>query len=137
MSSSTAKPSKSGKSLISKITHHHKLNPADVVEVSDSASTISKTPLIPETKEPFKSMSKEEQETFNTLMEKAKVMSSEEFQEYLRQHKEEVEEKYRKLGGGVVGLAWIWRDPTSKLSQTQGVSKAKMLIGILAVLGPL
>ena len=61
---------------------------------------------------------------YNTLMEKAQTMSPEEFKVYLREHMDGVEEKYRKVGGGVLGGQWIFRDPTGKFS-------TKMVLGCI------
>jgi len=94
---------KSNNSLISKIFRR-----GSKLDTSDSASTMSGETLV--RKQPMKSTSQEEHDTVGDLMAKANTMSEEEFKKYLKEHKEEVEAKYRKQGGGIASGEWISRD---------------------------
>ncbi|KAL6249448.1 hypothetical protein RBB50_003301 [Rhinocladiella similis] len=83
------------------------------LDAAETASMASTAPFVTDKHNtaPFKSTSKEEQDSFNELMDKARTMSRDEFQVFLKTYKEESEAMYRKLGGGVTGGDWIWRDP--------------------------
>jgi hypothetical protein len=81
--------------------------------------------------QPFKSTSTEEQKMYDDLMVKAKSMSPQEFRAYVDKHKEEMEEKYRKQGGGVLGGEWIWRDPKGKHTRTSEKVMVVMMVMIV------
>lgn len=96
-------PATSNKSLLSKIFRR-----GSKQENTDNTSTMSDTTLVP--KERVKSISQEEYDTVSDLMAKANTMSEEDFKKYLKEHKEEVEDMYRKQGGGIASGEWISRD---------------------------
>lgn len=123
-------PRKQSKTFIPKIFRRQSLNPDQAVGTStstsgtrsddDAASTISTAttlrPLLSSparsngaADQPVQSASREEDKaTYSSLMTKARTMSPEEFKAYLRTHKEEVEARYRKQGGGIAGGGdWI------------------------------
>jgi hypothetical protein len=66
---------------------------------------------------------------YDDLMVKAKSMSSQEFRAYVDKYKEDMEEKYRKQGGGVLGGEWIWRDPKGKHTRT-----SEKVMGVMMVM---
>ncbi|KAK5204364.1 hypothetical protein LTR47_003018 [Exophiala xenobiotica] len=68
-------------------------------------------------------------------MVKAKNMSPQEFRAYVDKYKEEMEEKYRKQGGGVLGGEWIWRDPKGKQHQEDGEKAMGVMVMMLWDLG--
>ncbi|KAJ9636943.1 hypothetical protein H2204_005089 [Knufia peltigerae] len=106
---SNDKPVQKQESLLSKFFRRKSSVGADAAETASMTST---APLVDkDNTAPFKSTSKEEQDSFNELMNRAKTMSPEEFQMYLKNYKEENEAIHRKLGGGITGGEWIWRDP--------------------------
>ncbi|KAK4945400.1 hypothetical protein LTR10_015295 [Elasticomyces elasticus] len=108
----------------------HRKSNVNVVEVDDSASVSSHTPLVNQkaaprldspkpknnmvtalTQQP-ELVSKEEKEMHEDLMAKAKTMSPEEFKVYLHQHREELETLGRNSGAGITGLFWVYKDNT-------------------------
>jgi len=78
--------------------------------MSDALSTTSEDMLVQ--KRPVKSTSQEEHDSVQELMAKANTMDEDFFKKYLKIHKEEVEEMYRKQGGGIASGEWINRDYT-------------------------
>ncbi|OAP56353.1 hypothetical protein AYL99_09532 [Fonsecaea erecta] len=107
---------KTEQTLISKIFRRKSAATTKVELLSDAASMISTAPLVKPDghgqPDPMRTTSNEEQTAFNSLMDKAKTMSPEEFKAYLCRHKEDVEAMYRRQGGGITGGDWIYRDPT-------------------------
>lgn len=107
----------------------HRKSHVGVVEVSDTASVSSSTPLVHPKAEPkpkdnlatvmtqqAQLTSNEERETYDDLMKKAKTMSPEEFKVYLAQQRESTEALQRASGAGITGLGWIYKDNTRKSS---------------------
>jgi len=74
-------------------------------DTTDANSTMSGDTLVP--KERVKSISQEEHDSVSELMSKANTMNEEDFKKYLKEHKEEVEDHYRKQGGGIASGEWI------------------------------
>jgi hypothetical protein len=57
--------------------------------------------------------SEEVHTSFQELMTKANTLSEGDFKKFLQEHKDEVEEMYRKQGGGIASGEWINRDYTT------------------------
>ncbi|OCT48427.1 hypothetical protein CLCR_04334 [Cladophialophora carrionii] len=110
MSSTTDTAKSNNTSLLSRIFRRGSKPPA-----TDAASTTSKDPLVHG--QPMKSTSTEEHDLVGELMAKANTMGEDEFKAYLKEHKEEVEEMYRKQGGGIASGDWVSRDWATAVSK--------------------
>lgn len=149
MSSEDRRDSKAGE-MFSKM--FHRKSHVGVVEVSDTASVTSNTPLVhPKASTKPKDnlvtamtqqaqlTSTEERDMYDDLMKKSKTLSPEEFKVYLRQHKETYEALQRKNGAGITGLGWIYKDNTRKLAicMSDAGGRLMRLTCLSTVLGPL